>query len=151
MLASLCFITIVLNSCTMPFWAYIRNMSMYPAVIDVVLLDKGSMRTLPNQVKVADTIVAFKSGFRQHFYKRESVQWIDTSHFSFTIKPGSSIDLSDLAGRFVNSFPVENVFVTVTANHVIDTLIERRHQFRHEKFGYKNVGVSVPVLYYDVK
>jgi len=140
-----------LSSCTMPFWAYIRNTSAFPAIIDVVLLDKHGMRTLPNQVKVAHKIVAFKWGFRQNFYEWENVQWVDTSHFSFTVMPGTSIDLADAAGRFMNSYPVERSFVTVTVNGTVDTLIDRNRNFLHQKFSYTHVGLSVPVLYYDVK
>ncbi len=145
-----CFITISFSGCTMLFYAYIRNATNTAAVIDVKLLSKSSMKTLPNRVKVADKVVVFKSGFRQNFYKTYPVTWIDTTHFSFVIMPGTSIDLTDVAGKFVNAHPREDVLVTVTLNYKIDTLINGYRDFRHEKFGYKNVGVSVPVLYYDV-
>ena len=145
----ICLATCV-SSCTMPFWVYIRNKTNEIAVVHVVLLDKSSMQTLPNKVKVADKIVAFKSGFRQSFYEKQNVQWIDTSQFSFNLLPGTTIDLADMAGKFVNSHPTNRVLVTVTANNKADTLLNPAAFFRSEKFMFKNVGISVPVLYYDV-
>lgn len=152
-LALLCLLCcmLCLSACTTPFWAYIRNMAGVPATIDVFLLDKAAMKTLPNQVKVVNKIVVFKSGFRQSFYKTENVHWIDTTHFSFTIQPGVTADLTDMAGRFVNANPREQVCVTVTINTITDTLINGRNDFRFHKFGYKKVGLDIPVLYYDVK
>lgn len=144
-----CFV-ITANACTMPYLAYVRNKSALPVVIDVHLLDKSRMRKLPNSVLVADKIVAFKAGFRQSFADRQYVHWIDTSHFSFTVLPGTTVDLTDLAGRFVNGHPRETVFVTITAGASVDTLINGRDDFRYKKFGYKNVGISLPVYYYDI-
>lgn len=138
------------NGCTIPYLAYVINKSTLPAVIDVHLLDKSRMRTLPNSVLVADKIVTFKAGFRQSFSDRQYVHWIDTAHFTFTVLPGTTVDLTDLAGRFVNAHPRESVFVTVTAGTTIDTLINGRDDFRYKKFGYKNVGISLPVYYYDI-
>jgi hypothetical protein len=134
----------------MPFLAYVRNKSTLPAVIEVQLLDKSRMRTLPNSVMVADKIVPFRAGFRQSFYIRQYVHWTDTSHFSYTVMPGTTVDLSDLAGRFVNGHPREDVFVTVTAGNIIDTLINGRQDFRNTKFGFTNVGISLPLYYYDI-
>ena len=143
--------TVLLSACTMPFLAYVRNMVSTAAIVDVVLLDKRWMRTLPNSVLVADKIVPFKAGFRQCFYQRRNVHWIDTVHFSFTVLPGSTADLTDMAGMFMNGHPREDVFVTITINDTVDTLINGLRDFRHEKFGLKNVGISLPVYYYDVK
>ncbi len=144
-----CFV-ITAGGCTIPYLAYVRNKSALPVVIDVHLLDKSRMRTLPNSVLVANKIVSFKAGFRQSFADRQYVHWIDTAHFSFTVLPGNTADLTDLAGRFVNAHPREAVFVTITAGTSIDTLINGRDDFRYKKFGFKNVGISLPVYYYDI-
>jgi hypothetical protein len=138
------------GGCTIPYLVYIRNKSALPAVIDVHLLDKSRMRTLPNSALVAGKIVTFKAGFRQSFADRQYVHWIDTAWFSFTVLPGTTIDFTDLAGRFVNAHPRETVFVTITAGTTIDTLNNGRDDFRYKKFGYKNVGISLPVYYYDI-
>lgn len=143
-------ITVMANGCTMPYLAYVRNNSLLPVVIEVQLLDKSSMRTLPNSVLVANEIVAFKAGFRGAFTERQYVHWIDTAHFSFTVLPGTTVDLTDMAGRFVNAHPIENVLVTVGSASGKDTLINGRHDFRKDKFTFRNVGISLPVYYYDL-
>ena len=139
-----------ISGCTVPYLAYIRNKSSLPATIHVALLDKSRMRTLPNSVLVAGSIVNFRPGFRQHFYNRQTVHWIDTAHFSFTILPNTTVDLTDLAGRFSNAHPIENVRVTVRAVSYTDTLINGRLDFRRQQFQFKNVGISLPVYYYDI-
>lgn len=141
------------SACTMPFWAYIRNISGKDAIVTIVLLRRNSMNTLPNRVKVAREIISFKpgSGYRQSFTERENVNWVDTIHFTFTVRPGTTADLTDMAGKFSNAHPKEEVFVTVTTGSKTDTLINGRDDFRYAKFGYKRSFFNDPVLYYDVK
>lgn len=144
------YITVCLSSCENLYHPYIRNRSNAVAVVDVFLLNKASLKKLPNQVKVADRIVDFKSGFRQSFYNHQNVIWKDTVHFALTIPPGTTADLSDMAGRFMNAHPHEQLLVTVTANNTTDTLMNGLLDFRYKKFAYQHVGVDVRVLYYDI-
>ena len=149
----LCCCMRLFSACTMPYWAYIRNISGKDAIVAVVLLRRSNMNTLPNRVKVANEIVQFKpgSGYRQFFSDYENVQWIDTVHFTFTVRPGTTADLTDMAGKFSNAHPEEDMFVTVTTGNKKDTLINGRDDFRYTKFAYKRSFFNDPVLYYDVK
>jgi hypothetical protein len=149
-LATMCLCAVMLNGCTIPYLAYIRNKSARPALIEVELLDKSRMRTLPNSVLLAGKIVVFRAGFRQNFYNRQTVHWIDTARFSFAVPPGTTIDLTDLAGRFSNGHPIENVRVTVNTARRTDTLLNGRDDFRYQLFQFKNVGISLPLYYYDI-
>ena len=62
----------LLNSCSWNFFGYIRNSSAKTAIIDVFLLDKTQMLTLPNKVTVANRLVNFKAGFRKYFYSSQN-------------------------------------------------------------------------------
>lgn len=142
---------LALSSCTMIFGAYIRNMASETAVIDVFLLDKTDLKTLPNKVTTANRLVKFKSGFRKFLDSTQNVIWIDVSHFKLEMRANTTVDLSDMAGKFINSSPRGDVIVTVTLKNKVDTLINGRRDFRHEKFEYKNAGFSSPLLHYDIK
>ena len=141
---------IVFQSCSWEYYTYIINRTTQTATIDVFLKEKSEFKTLPNQVKVANEVVKFKWGFRQKFDITQNVSWIDTSHFRFFIKPGSTIDLNDMTGWFVNGHPTKHVEVTVTSNKKIDTLITGFHRINNT-FVFKAVGLTRHVLYFDIK
>ena len=103
----------LLNSCSWNFFAYIRNSSAKTAIIDVFLLDKTQMLTLPNKVTVANRLVNFKAGFRKYFYSSQNVVWVDTSHFKFYIAPQKTIDLTEMAGSFRNGSPTSIIKQTL--------------------------------------
>ena len=151
LLSVLLCLTLGIYSCTIPFGAYLRNMTNETAVIDVFLLDKTGMATLPNKIKVANKIINFKSGFQKFIDSSQNVTWVDISHFKLEMKPNTTVDLTDMAGRFVNSYPLEEVRIIVSTNDKVDTLMNGRFYFNHDKFEYKNVGISSPLLYYDIK
>ena len=151
LLSFLIFLTFGICSCSIPFGAYLRNMTNDIATVDVFLLDKTNMVTLPNKIKVANRIINFKSGFKKFIDSSQNVTWIDISHFKLEMKPNTTVDLTDMAGRFVNSYPREDVRVIVSTNEKLDTLLNGRSNFYYNKFGFKNVGLSSPLLYYDIK
>src|SRR5688572_2618348 len=123
-------------------------MSARTATIDVFLLDKTHMVTLPNRVTVANRVVNLKAGFRKYFDSSQNVVWVDASHFKFYIAPQKTIDLTDMAGRFRNGSPSREVMVTITFNNKVDTLIYEGEGTRHRKFVYDHVGLKSPILYY---
>lgn len=139
------------NSCSVSFGAYIRNYSNEIAIIDVYLLSKAHMKTLPNMVKVANKNLQFKSGFRNKLDSTSYVRWLDTSHFTFNIYPNTTVDLTDMVGIFLNSHPRHNVVASVTTKNKVDTILNGRFEFPRDKFGLKNVGISSPLFYYDIK
>ena len=140
-----------ISSCSMYFDAFIRNMTNEIAVIDVYLLNKRQMKTLPNKVSVANRIVKFRSGYKKYMDSLQNVIWIDMEHFKLELAPNSTADLTSLAGRFLNSYPREEVRVTVKVNNKVDTLSNGRRDFRYELFGYKKMPFGTPILYYDIK
>ena len=141
----------LLNSCSWNFFGYIRNSSAKTAIIDVFLLDKTQILTLPNKVTVANRLVNFKAGFRKYFYSSQNAVWVDTSHFKFYIAPQKTIDLTDMAGSFRNGSPPGEVRVTVSLDNKTDTLIYGGADYRHDKFIYEHAGLSFHILYYDIK
>ncbi len=142
--------TLCLFSCSLVFEAYVRNMTKENAIMDVFLLNTKEWPNLPNQVKTAPRLINFKSGYKRYFDERQKVTWIDINHFQVQIKSGSSIDLSDVAGRFVNSYPTQDVRVIVSTRSKIDTLLNRHRDYRDSLFGYKYKAFR-PILYYDIK
>lgn len=143
--------TLLLSSCSVPFCVYVRNLTSEIAVIDVYLLGKASMETLPNKIKVANKVVAFKSGFRKDFNNKQNVIWIDTTHFKFILYPNTTVDFTDIAGRFVNGYPRGNVSVIISTETKVDTLMNGREEFKQDKFQYKHLWVSLSLLYYDIQ
>ncbi len=145
------FLTFSLYSCSMLFNAYIRNTTNEIAIIDVFLLDKIKMTSLPNKVKLANRIVIFKSGYKKYIDGTQNVIWLDLEHFKFEIDPNTTVDLTDMAGKFLNSFPMGDVIVTVTTNNRIDTLLNGGSDFRYGLFGYKKIRFGSPILFFDIK
>jgi hypothetical protein len=146
-----CIITFSLSSCMTYYDAYLRNATNQHAIVDVYLLNKSHLKTLPNQVTVADRIVNFKAGYRKYFGSLKNVEWITTGHFKFIIDPNTTADLTDMVGRFINSQPFQDALVTVSVNNKIDTLLNGRQDFRHDLFKYKSKIFGKPILYYDIK
>lgn len=146
-----CIITFSLSSCMTYYDAYLRNSTNQHAIVDVYLLNKQHLKTLPNQVKVANQAVTFKSGYKNYFADFKNVEWITTEHFQFKIEPNTTADLTDMAGRFINSHPFEDALVTVSMNNKIDTLVNGRKDFRHDLFQYKSKIFGKRILYYDIK
>lgn len=150
LIAGIVICLIIFCSCTILFHAYIRNATMHTAIIDVYLLDKSQMATLPNKVRVANRTLNFKGNYKKYIDSTQNVTWMDTEHFKLEIKPNTTVDLSDMAGIFINSHPSEDVRVTVSTNNKVDTLLNGRNDFRYNQFHFKGRLFS-PVLYYDVK
>lgn len=144
-------LTLGICSCSIPFGAYIRNMSKDPAMIDVFLLDRTSMTTAPNVIRVSNTIIEFKSGFKKKMDNSQNVKWIDLSHFRLELQPHTTVDLSDMVGTFINAYPQGDVRVTVSVNNKVDTLMNGKSDFKQEKFLVKKVGLSTALLYHDIK
>lgn len=149
-LVALFLCVVALSSCTLRFNAYIRNFTKNHIIIDISLLRGSEWKTLPNSVKTANTIVNFKGSYKRSFESIEYVNWISPLHFQMTLKPGSSIDLSDLAGEFYNGHPRKNVRVVILRQDRSDTLINGRRDFKRELFKFKG-RVSQPIIYYDVE
>jgi len=143
--------TFFLVSCSWNFYAYIRNSTHSTATVDVYLLDKSNLNTLPNKVRIAERAVNFKSGYKKYFEHTQNVRWIDTSHFTFEIKPYTTLDLTEMTGRFRNGGPRKHVRVILTTEGKVDTLINGEVDDRRNKFHYDHVGLTTHVLYYDIK
>ena len=140
-----------LSACSVDFSAFVRNLSNETAMIDVFLLNKDEFMRLPNKVKVANQVVKFKSGVRDKFKTLENVKWIDTSHFKFAMAPQTSIDLTDMAGKFLNSHPTHDVRVIISTATKVDTILDGYRNYNSSKFEYTNFGLRNPALYYDIK
>ncbi len=147
----ICIALLSLNGCTLLITAYIRNFSASPAMVDVYLPDKTGLKNLPNRVRVANTILKFKPGFKNYFDDYRNVNWIDLSHFTFEVPPRTTVALSDMTGIFMNMHPTGDWKVFVTTGTKTDTLLHGRDDFRRDKFGYKNAGINARLLYYDIK
>ena len=143
-------VCIHLASCSMLFNACIRNTTNQIATIDVYILDKTNLKTLPNKIRVANRLVNLKSGYKKYLNSSEDVTWIDTEHFKLDIKPQTTVDLSDMIGAFINGSPRHEARVIVTSPGKIDTLIDGRQYPGMEKFNYIG-GFFSPKLYYDIK
>ena len=140
-----------LTSCSIDFNAYIRNMTDALAVVDVYLLNKEHMKTLPNKVRVANRVVSFKCGYRKHIDSLQNVYWVDVNHFQLAVAPKTTVDLTDMAGRFHNGSATENIMVTVTVGNRTDTILNGNYRQDRQKFDYKSMGFGTPVLYHDIK
>lgn len=138
-------------SCSVVYNAYIRNMTNEAAIINVFILEKRSMYTLPNKIKIANMAVKFKGGYKKYFDETQNVIWLTTEHFKFEMKPNMTADLSDLAGKFINSHPTDEVRVTVQTTNRTDTLLNGGIDFRYNLFQFKSMGFASPVIYYDIK
>jgi hypothetical protein len=143
--------TLTLLSCSWYYYAYIRNPTNSTAIVDVYLLDKSNLNTLPNKVRIAERVVNFKAGYKKYFEHTQNVKWIDTSHFMFEIKPNTTLDLTEMTGKFRNGGLNEHVRVIVSTEGKVDTLINGDVDDRRNKFQYDHVGLSTPLLYYDIK
>ncbi|MBX2922659.1 MAG: hypothetical protein KF746_10745 [Chitinophagaceae bacterium] len=58
-------------SCSRLYDACVRNITNEVAVIDVFLLDKTDMKTLPNKIRMTNHIVDLKKGYKKYL---DSVQ-----------------------------------------------------------------------------
>jgi hypothetical protein len=150
LLTILLFVAVSFYSCSLYFDAFLRNMTRETATIDVFLNKRNQWATLPNRVKTACKLVNFKSGYKKYFSETTYVTWFDSVHFQLKVSPNSTIDLSQIAGTFLNSSPTKDVRVIVSTGSKVDTLINGHSDFRHDLFKYKSKAFR-PILYYDVK
>lgn len=142
---------IFFSSCSIPFGAYLRNLTNETAVVHVFIINKQYLNRLPDRVDVANEIVKFKSGLRRKFSDQQPVKWIDTAHFIFHLKPQSSADLTDMGARFINGSPNNYIRVIVKTTSKSDTLLNGYGDFYRRKFIYTHYGLSNPTYYYDVQ
>ena len=99
-----CLLTLLLSSCSLPFWAYIRNLTNETAIINVYNRRGDFSETLPT-IKTADQVVKFKNGHRRFFTDTTNILWIDSTHFKVFLKPKTTIDFEDIAGHFLVTTP----------------------------------------------
>jgi hypothetical protein len=137
-------------SCSLLFNVCIRNTTNDVATVDVFLPDKTNLKTLPNKIRVANSIINVRSGYNRHFDSTQNVTWIDIDHFKLEIQPKTTVDVSDMAGRSINDSPRGDAVVIVSLNNKTDTLLNGINDFRREKFNYTG-GFLTPRLYYDIK
>ena len=150
LLTILLFVTVAFYSCSVFFDSYVRNTTEETATIDVFLIETNQWVTLPNRVKIAHSLVNFKSGYKKYFSETTYVTWLNTKHFQLKVSAGSTIDLSDIAGKFLNSHPTKDVRVIVSTSTKSDTLLNGYRDFRSDLFQYNTIAFH-PILYYDVK
>lgn len=139
-----------ITSCSLLFNVCIRNTTNDAATIDVYLPDKTNLKTLPNKIRVANSIINVRSGYNRHFDSTQNVTWIDIDHFKLEIRPQTTVDVSDMVGLFINGSPRGDAIVIVSSNSKTDTLLNGINDFRREKFNYTS-GFLTPRLYYDIK
>ena len=144
-------ISVLLTSCSMNFNAYIRNNTDRQATVDVYLLNKENLPTLPNKIKVANQVVPFKCVYRKHIDSLQNVVWIDTNHFKLELAPNTTVDLTDMVGKVVNGSFRQEVLVTVSVGNRIDTIIKGSGQSYGRKFEYKSMGFGTPIIFHDIK
>lgn len=146
-------LTTLLSSCSLRFWAYLRNLTDSIATVDVYINDTNYRKTLPTTIKTANKIVEFKSGHRRFFSDTTQIAWVDSSHFKVFLQPQTTIDFEDIAGYFLNSRPFSDIQVLVSSRQVTDTLMNGIMDFRREKFLYKHYGFipGRPLLYFDIQ
>ncbi len=149
---TLSYLTISLTSCTINYWAYIRNLTRKTALIDVFLNDLDDFKVRPTNLKTADEIVKFKKGHKNKFIDTTTISWLDSSHLQFQVRPNTTIDLEAIS-FFYYSHPMTDMKVVVTTENNIDTLMTSKSDFRRDKFQYKQNGIITPrpILYYDIK
>lgn len=140
---------IQLVSCSRLYQACIRNLTDTVAIVDVRLPDITDMKKLPNKIRMTNRIFNLKSGYKKYLDSTQNVEWIGVQHFLLKIKPQTTVDLSDMAGPFINSSPRGNAIVTVTWGGITDTLLNGRYNFKHEKFQYTGSFFSSK-LHYDI-
>ncbi len=144
-------VSLSLSSCSIYYNAFIRNTSNGTATIDVYLLNKEDLQFLPNKVKVANKVVAFKSGYRKHVDNWQNVDWIDTNHFKLNLSPNTTVDLTDMAGKVLNGSFRQEVLVTVTVANRTDTIVNASGQSYRGMFQYKSMGFGAPIIYHDIR
>lgn len=146
---SIFFLLLFCCGCSKRFHACIRNLSQHPAIVDVYLLNTTQMKTLPNAVRVANRIINIKKAYAGQMDSSQLVHWVTTTHFQLTVKPQTTVDLSDMVGMFVNGRPRQDARLIVSVNEIKDTLYNGMFHFQREKFGYHG-SVFNPKLYYDI-
>lgn len=146
-------LTLILSSCSLRFWAYIRNLTNDIATVDVYIQEPNFSRILPSNIRTANQTVEFKNGHRRLFNDTTQIVWIDSLHFRVFVRSQTTVDLEDIDGYFMNSHPTSDIKVIVTSKQAIDTLMNGRMDFRREKFSYQQNGFipPKPLLYYDIK
>lgn len=146
-------VTILLNSCSLRYRAYLRNLTNSIATVDIYILNKEFRKTLPPSIKTANRVVEFNNSHRRFFKDTTDIAWVDSSHFRVFIRPQTTVDFEDIAGYFLNSNPSSDIKVIVSSQELIDTLMNGEMDFRREKFTYKQSGFipPTPLLYYDIK
>ncbi len=137
-----------LNSCSLKYWAYIRNLTNKSATIDILLKDLNDFRARPTILMTADQIVTFKNGHKKLFVDNTTISWLDSSHLQIQVRSKSTIDLESLSS-FYNSRPLNDMQIVIRTDQTIDTLMTSRTDFRRNKFQYKQNGFR-PILYYDI-
>ena len=145
------FACVSISSCSRYYNAYIRNTTKETARVDDYLLIKEEFQTIPNQIKVSNKLVPFKSGYRKYFNNLQNVNWIDTHHFKLDLSPNTAADLTDMAGKVLNGFFRQKVLMTVTVANRTDTVLNGSDQSNWGLFQSKSRGFGTPVIFYDIK
>lgn len=145
-------LTTLLSSCSMHYWAYLRNLTDSITTVDVYINDSSYRKKLPTNIKTANKIVDFKNGHRRFFTDMTQIVWVDSSHFKVFLRPKTTIDFEDIGGYFLNSHPLSDIQIFITSNNITDTLMNGRMDFRHDKFNFKQNGLVPPrpLLYHDI-
>ena len=145
-------IIVVLNSCVISYWVYIRNLTSAPVTLDVFVNDLRTYDIQPTYLQTADSIISFKKGHKKYLVDTTKIKRIDSTHFQFQIRPNNTVDLERIT-RFFGFRPTGDIKIIVTSGTKIDTLMTSPADFKREKFWYKGSGFgrAKPILYYDVR
>ncbi len=142
-------ILLLAESCSWQFQACIRNKSSSAALIDVYLLHTQDMKTLPNKIRMANQIINLKKGYKRFLDSTQNVTWIDLFHFKVNVKPGTTVDLTDMACIFINGSPRCKVILTVSSGNKTDTILNTTHFPYTRQLNYEG-GFFKHILYYDI-
>ncbi|MCO5241459.1 MAG: hypothetical protein M9904_15530 [Chitinophagaceae bacterium] len=139
----------LISSCSWKFDACIRNLTDAAALVDVYLLDIRNMKTLPNQIRMTNRVINLERGYKRFLDSTQNVTWVDINHFRLEINPHTTVDLSDMAGIFINGTPRNKIMVIASSAHKTDTLLNGEPGFAFRKLNYKG-RFFTHILYHDI-
>ena len=133
-----------LVSCSRTFNGLIRNGTEQSATIDVYLIRKNKMHSLPNQVRIGKYLDNFKKRDLDSVNSIDTVDWIDLNHFRYTIRPKSVLLLQDLGIILENGLVFSDVIAVFKSGGQTDSIKAGWRVLNQ----FKNVN---GILCYDIK
>ncbi|MCX6319958.1 MAG: hypothetical protein NTW29_21950 [Bacteroidetes bacterium] len=144
-------VLVLFYSCSYLCQAYLRNLTDEVVIADVHILNPEDSSIIPKRIRTANGIAVLKKDFITGFSHTSEIRRLDNLHYQVLIRPGSTINLSDITGAFMNGAPISNQRVVLISSKGTDTLMNGWGRRRNVKFHYIGGGLIVPgsVIYYD--